>query len=69
PDGVDTYTVTAVRSFFKAYEYINPETTFDATMHFDDELFTEEQIELVLNKCGGIGLGAFRARFGKFVWV
>ena len=71
PDGVRTHTVSLAngRSFFKAYEYIKANTMFEVVMHFDDELFTEENIKHVLDKCGSIGLGAYRARFGKFVWI
>ncbi len=71
PDGVRTHTVSLIngRSFFKAYEYINAGATFETTIHFDDELFSEDNIKTVLDKCGSIGLGAYRARFGKFVWI
>ncbi len=71
PHGVRTHTVSLAsgRSFFKAYEYIESGTTFEVTIHFDDELFSQENIDLVLAKCGSIGLGAYRARFGKFVWI
>lgn len=70
PDGVETYTVTAKnRSFFKAYEYIKEDSTFEAKMYFDDELLSKEHIDEILAKCGSIGVGAFRERFGKFEWV
>jgi len=70
PHGVKTYTVTVGnRSFFKAYEVINAGTTFETTMHFDNDLLSDEHIEMILSKCGMIGVGAYRERFGKFLWV
>jgi len=70
PNGVKTYTVTTKgRSFFKAYEYIEAGTAFDATIYFDETLMSEENINQLLDKCGSVGVGAFRERFGKFVWV
>lgn len=70
PDGVKTYTVTVKgRSFFKAYEFIKAGSTFETTMYFDDEILEEEHINLILEKCGSIGVGAFRERFGHFEWV
>ena len=70
PDGVKTYTVTVKnRSFFKAYEYIKAGSTFETTIYFDEELLSEEHIELLLNKSGSVGVGAFRERFGKFEWM
>lgn len=70
PDGVKTYTVTVKnRSFFKAYEYIKAGSAFETTIYFDEELLSEEHIELLLNKSGSVGVGAFRERFGKFEWV
>ena len=70
PDGVKTYTVSVKnRSFFKAYELIKAGATFETSIFFDDELLTEEHIKLILNKCGSIGVGAFRERYGKFEWI
>lgn len=70
PHGVKTFTVTVKgRSFFKAYEYIKAGSTFEATMFFDDELLGEDHIDLILQKAGSIGVGAFRERYGKFEWV
>ena len=70
PDGVKTYTVTVKgRSFFKAYEFIKSGATFKAKIYFDDEILSEEHINMVLDKCGSVGVGAFRERFGKFEWV
>jgi len=70
PQGIKTYTVTTKgRSFFKAYEYIKAGATFETIMHFDDDLLKEEHIDKILDKCGLVGVGAYRERFGKFVWV
>lgn len=68
PDNIKTYTVSLEngRSFFKAYESINADTTFKAEITFDDELLTKEHIRMILDKCGMIGVGAFRERYGKF---
>lgn len=70
PDFIKTCTITTKnRSFFKAYEVVNAGTTFETTIHFDDELLSKEHIDMILNKCGMVGVGAFRERFGKFEWV
>jgi len=70
PHAVKTYTVTTKKnSFFKAYEVINAGSTFEAKMYFDDELLSEEHINMILDKAGLVGVGAFRERFGKFEWV
>ncbi len=76
PDGIDTYAITTVdkstgkpRSFFKAYEFFKPGTTFDVVMEFDEDLMNEKCIKLLLSKCGRIGTGAYRTRFSKFEWV
>lgn len=74
PDGVKTYTVTTKvkgqpSSFFKAYEYILAGAEFEAEICFDDEFIKKKQINLLLDKAGSIGVGAFRERFGKFKWI
>lgn len=70
PDGVMTTTIsTKGKSFFKAYEFVNPETTFEVTMYFDDDLLSEGNINKLLDKAGLVGLGAWRERFGKFEWL
>jgi hypothetical protein len=74
PFGVKTCTITKTTSgkslsFFKAYEYIKSGTTFETIITFDDELITEEHINKLLSKCGSVGVGAFRERFGKFIWI
>lgn len=66
PDGVDTYAVSAKKSFFKAYEYINPGARFTATYYFDEDVISMEMAEFWLSKAGQMGIGAFRERFGKF---
>ena len=68
PDSVRTFTVTAKSSFFKAYEYIKAGTRFEITIFVDDELIAEEHVKTLLSKAGSIGVGAFRERFGKFVF-
>jgi hypothetical protein len=74
PNGVKTYTVTTTKgattkSFFKAYEYISAGVTFDATITYDEELLSKTNMNLLLSKAGMVGVGAFRERFGKFVWL
>lgn len=74
PDGVDTYAVTITdpktgkaRSFFKAYEYVNRTAQMEITIHFDDDLVTEELALYWIQKAGLVGVGAYRERFGKFM--
>lgn len=74
PDGVDTYAVTIkdpqtgkARSFFKAYEYINPGAEIEFTANFDDDLVSEELALYWIQKAGQVGVGAYRERFGKFM--
>jgi len=70
PAGVKTYTVsTKGKSFFKAYEYIPAGTTFEASVIFDEDMLKPEHAKVVFDKCGHIGVGAFRERFGKFEMV
>lgn len=70
PDDVKTYTVTTKKaSFFKAYEVIKAGAEFEVTVYADDEILKEEHINLLLNKAGSIGVGAFRERYGKFVFT
>ena len=67
PAGVRTCTVTVgKRSFFKAYEWIPKGTHFSFTTDFDDSLLSEQHMEMILQKAGRFGVGAFRERFGKF---
>lgn len=68
PNGVRTYTVTVgkTRSFFKAYEWIAKGSTFEFTTTYDDSLLKTEHMEMILEKAGRFGIGAFRERFGKF---
>jgi len=67
PSGVRTYTVTVGnRSFFKAYEWIPKGTTFEFKVTYDETMLHEEHMELMLQRCGRFGVGAFRERFGKF---
>jgi len=71
PHGIKTYTVTVKNkaSFFKAYEFIKAGSTFKSKIYFDDEILCEDHINRILSKCGSIGVGAFRERFGKFEWI
>lgn len=67
PDNIKTYTVSLTnRSFFKAYEVIKSGTTFEAQIHADEEILSKKHMDMIINKCGLIGVGAFRERFGKF---
>ena len=70
PDKVKTFTISLKnRSFFKAYEYIKEGAEFEAKVYFDEELLSEEHMNMILDKCGSVGVGAFRERYGKFEWV
>jgi hypothetical protein len=70
PQGIITYTVTTKKgSFFKAYERIRAGASFTVSVTIDDEIMQMEHIEKVFAKAGAIGVGAFRERYGKFVWV
>ncbi len=71
PEGVDTYTVTTrKRSFFIAYEAIREGALFGPVkIYFAEDLLSEEHMNAILEACGFFGVGAFRERFGKFVWV
>ena len=73
PDGVDTYAVTIPtkpgqkgRSFFKAYEYVNPGVEFTFRVHFDEDMINPDLIPYWIEKAGLVGAGAYRERFGKF---
>ncbi len=72
PEGVKTYTVSLSkknRSFFKAYETISAGAVFETKMLIDETILTPAQIDNILNRCGSVGVGAFRERFGKFEWI
>ncbi len=73
PHGVDTYAMTTrdnstgkTKSFFKAYEFINPGMTFDFEVEFDDEIVNKKCVDFLLSKIGRTGVGAYRERFGHF---
>jgi len=67
PDGVQTYAMG--KGFFKAYEYVKAGAEFELTFDFDSDVLKEEHRDYALNKMCLIGVGAFRERFGKWVWV
>ena len=70
PNGIETYAVSIkTRSFFKAYEYIRAGATFEFTACFDGNLISEEHINMIIDRAGSFGLGAFRERFGKFKYI
>jgi len=70
PEGVKTYTVTTKKaSFFKAYEFVKAGAEFEVKIYVDDELLKEEHVATLLEKCGSIGVGSFRERFGKFKFI
>ena len=72
-DFVQTYTVSiekpTKRSFFKAYEVLEEGVEFDVTMSFNEDIMNQECIDLLLDNAQYVGLGAYRARFGKFEWI
>lgn len=70
PDSVKTHVTHATgRSFFTAYEFIEPGAEFTATMRFNEEVLEQKHFEKILSACGSSGLGAYRERFGWFEWV
>lgn len=67
PSGIRTYTVSLPkRSFFKAYEWIPQGTRFSFFVNFDESMINTEHMKEIISKCGRLGVGAFRERFGKF---
>lgn len=69
-DFVTTHTVSLKdRSFFKAYESIKEGAEFEITMSFNETLISKECVDLLLENAQYVGLGAYRARYGKFEWV
>ncbi len=71
PDGIETYCVSPPNkpSFFKAYEYIKAGAEFEFTATFDDALISEEHVKLIIDSAGRFGIGSFRERFGKFIYI
>lgn len=77
PDGVDTHTTSTkegnkTKSFFTAYEYVEPGAVFELTLRFDNGKGGKIQpkaVEELLEYLPMIGFGAYRERFGKFEWI
>lgn len=71
PDGIETYCVSppGKPSFFKAYEYIKAGAEFEFTVQFDDNLMKEEHMKMIVDSAGRFGIGSFRERFGKFIYI